>query len=125
MKTIQMLNGVPVDELVETMRAIRKDPQIAKFVFRARNDWMSGGAGADQFAFIELISGERDVIADFQDGIDMIRLHGVSGQGQRGRFEALEITASGSSTLITYAGHVIELAGISPGQLSQSDFIFV
>jgi uncharacterized OsmC-like protein len=37
------VNGVPVDRLVETMRAIRKDPRIATFVFRARNAWQDGG----------------------------------------------------------------------------------
>lgn len=37
------LNGVPVDRLVETMRAIRKEPRIAAFVFRARNEWKEGG----------------------------------------------------------------------------------
>jgi uncharacterized OsmC-like protein len=37
------VNGVPVDQLVETMRAIRKEPKIAKFTFRARNRWQGGG----------------------------------------------------------------------------------
>jgi uncharacterized OsmC-like protein len=37
------VNGVPVDQLVETMQAVRKQPAIAKFVFRARNQWQDGG----------------------------------------------------------------------------------
>jgi len=43
MMTQQITNSVPVDELVETMQAIRKEPRIAKFVFRARNRWQDGG----------------------------------------------------------------------------------
>lgn len=43
MQTQQIVNDVPVDQLVETMRAIRKEPRIAKFVFRAKNDWQDGG----------------------------------------------------------------------------------
>ena len=52
MQTQQIVNNVPVDQLVETMQAIRKEPKIAKFVFRARNDWQDGGycrATANEF----------------------------------------------------------------------------
>ena len=42
-KTQTPVNGVPVDQLVETMRAIRQDPEIAKFQFRAHNEWQDGG----------------------------------------------------------------------------------
>jgi len=52
MQTQQIVNNVPVDQLVETMQAIRKQPEIAKFVFRARNDWQDGGynrASANEF----------------------------------------------------------------------------
>jgi len=41
--TPRNVNGVPVDQLVETMQAIRKEPKIAKFVFNAKNNW-NGGA---------------------------------------------------------------------------------
>lgn len=43
MKTGQMVNGVPVADLAETVDAVRKDKRIARFVFRARNRWMGGG----------------------------------------------------------------------------------
>ena len=36
------VNGVPVDQLVETMRVIRKEPKVAKFTFRAKNAWQGG-----------------------------------------------------------------------------------
>jgi uncharacterized OsmC-like protein len=43
MQTRQLVNGVPVDQLVDTIREIRKQPEIAKFTFRTRNRWQDGG----------------------------------------------------------------------------------
>jgi uncharacterized OsmC-like protein len=37
------VNGVDVDELFETIDAIRGTPKIAKFRFRAGNEWIEGG----------------------------------------------------------------------------------
>ena len=37
------LNGVNVDDLMSTIDAIREQPTIAKFNFRAKNKWMNGG----------------------------------------------------------------------------------
>jgi uncharacterized OsmC-like protein len=37
------INGVDTDRLFETIDAIRGTPAIAKFRFRARNDWLGGG----------------------------------------------------------------------------------
>jgi uncharacterized OsmC-like protein len=39
----QTLNGVNVDQLVGTVNAVKEDPAIARFQFRAHTDWMSGG----------------------------------------------------------------------------------
>ena len=36
-------NGVPVDQLAETMRQIRKNEEIARFEFRLENRWLDGG----------------------------------------------------------------------------------
>lgn len=36
-------NGVNVDQLAGTIEAIRKDPEIAKFQFRAQSKWIGGG----------------------------------------------------------------------------------
>ncbi|MGA9537277.1 MAG: OsmC family protein [Desulfobacterales bacterium] len=38
-----VVNGVNVDELFGTINAIKKAPVIAKFKFRASNEWMGGG----------------------------------------------------------------------------------
>ena len=39
----QILNGVNVDGLVQTIDAIKEDSSIAKFNFRAKNQWVIGG----------------------------------------------------------------------------------
>ena len=37
------LNGMDVDQAMATIRAISEDPEIARFRFRARNRWITGG----------------------------------------------------------------------------------
>jgi uncharacterized OsmC-like protein len=39
----KMINGVDVGRLSETIDAIKRDPEIANFRFRASNHWESGG----------------------------------------------------------------------------------
>lgn len=41
--TATLVNGVNVDQLVGTINAIRADPAIARFQFRAETDWVDGG----------------------------------------------------------------------------------
>ena len=36
-------NGVDVDQLVGTIGAIKENPQLAEFTFRARTEWQEGG----------------------------------------------------------------------------------
>jgi uncharacterized OsmC-like protein len=38
-----LVNGVNVDQLVGTVNAIRANPELARFTFRARTDWAGGG----------------------------------------------------------------------------------
>jgi uncharacterized OsmC-like protein len=38
-----VVNGVNVDRLVGTIEAIQQQPSLAKFQFRSRNRWLSGG----------------------------------------------------------------------------------
>jgi uncharacterized OsmC-like protein len=42
-QTQTTLNGVNVDQLVGTIGAIQANPSLAKFTFRATNEWVSGG----------------------------------------------------------------------------------
>ncbi|MGB5819590.1 MAG: OsmC family protein [Saonia sp.] len=36
-------NGVNVDQLVETIEAVQGNPELAKFEFRTKNNWIEGG----------------------------------------------------------------------------------
>jgi len=38
-----MLNGVNVQQLVDTVNAIKADPRLARFQFRADTEWIDGG----------------------------------------------------------------------------------
>jgi len=42
-KVEKMVNGVAVDKLFNTIGAIKDDPEIARFQFRATNKWINGG----------------------------------------------------------------------------------
>ena len=41
--TANIKNGVNVDQLVETIGAVKSNPELAKFEFRAKNKWIDGG----------------------------------------------------------------------------------
>lgn len=43
MVTQMALNGVNVEQLVKTVNAIKADPGLARFKFRATSDWIEGG----------------------------------------------------------------------------------
>lgn len=43
METPNNVNGVNVDELFETITSVKKTPVMAKFRFKAQNQWMDGG----------------------------------------------------------------------------------
>jgi uncharacterized OsmC-like protein len=43
MTTQQNLNGVNVEQLMQTINLIKDDPSLASFQFRARNQWLNGG----------------------------------------------------------------------------------
>lgn len=42
-QTATQINGVNVDQLVATVNAVQENPEIARFQFRARNEWIEGG----------------------------------------------------------------------------------
>lgn len=46
---VSMKNGVNVDQLVGTIKAIKGDPEIAKFQFRAKTKWVNGGHCQTEF----------------------------------------------------------------------------
>jgi uncharacterized OsmC-like protein len=48
-KTTNIINGVNVDQLAGTIDAIKGDPDIAKFQFRAETKWINGGHCRTEF----------------------------------------------------------------------------
>jgi uncharacterized OsmC-like protein len=42
-QTVTRINGVNVDQLMDTVNTIQKKPELARFQFRAHNEWISGG----------------------------------------------------------------------------------
>ena len=43
--TEKMKNGVDVEKLGATIEAVQNDPSLAKFEFRAKNNWINGHRG--------------------------------------------------------------------------------
>lgn len=41
--TANIKNGVNVDQLVETIQHVQEQPELAKFEFRAKTNWITGG----------------------------------------------------------------------------------
>ncbi|HEV8280617.1 MAG TPA: OsmC family protein [Candidatus Limnocylindrales bacterium] len=50
MATTTIRNGVDVDRLVATIDAIKGEPALAKFTFRARSEWGSGARNTGEIA---------------------------------------------------------------------------
>jgi uncharacterized OsmC-like protein len=42
-QTATHVNGVNVEQLMGTINAIQKNPDLARFQFRAKNEWLNGG----------------------------------------------------------------------------------
>ncbi len=53
MATITSRNGVDVDRLVATIGAVQAEPDVAKFTFRARSSWESGGRNKGEIGAFE------------------------------------------------------------------------
>jgi Ca2+-binding RTX toxin-like protein len=81
------------------------------------NDTLTGGNGADRFVFAT--GHGSDVITDFENGIDVIRL--ATGAAD---FSAVTVTAQGSDTLVQFSDVSILLAGVDSSLIDASDFIF-
>jgi uncharacterized OsmC-like protein len=43
-KVEKKVNGLDTQQMYETMEAIKKQPSLARFQFRASNEWLGGGA---------------------------------------------------------------------------------
>ncbi|MDJ0514701.1 MAG: calcium-binding protein [Trichodesmium sp. MO_231.B1] len=79
------------------------------------DDIITGGTGADMFDF--RVGYGNDIITDFEDGIDLIRLRGDL------RFEDLTIAQVGSDTSITADELSITLQGVVASDIGSDDFV--
>ena len=82
------------------------------------SDLLQGGGGADLFVFNDLGAGETDVIEDFENGTDLIRISGAAPADLS--FE----TVSGG-VAIGIDGFTILVEGVTTAELTTGDIIFV
>nr|WP_162916601.1 VWA domain-containing protein [Cohaesibacter haloalkalitolerans] len=82
------------------------------------NDTMTGGTGVDTFVF--LTHGEADVIADFQNGVDLLEIGtGVNSLAQ------VTVTDVGADTVLQFDGNSLTLKNFDHALISADDFSFV
>lgn len=82
------------------------------------NDTLIGGGGGDVFWFN---TGGQDLVQDFTDGSDLIRIAPALVPG----FASLVITQSGADTVITAAGLTLRLDNVAASDLTAADFSFL
>jgi uncharacterized OsmC-like protein len=90
-----LVNGLDTAKMAETVRALKGNPTLAKFEFRARNQWISGGenrstikdfygAGAEDTSrphAFEFTNGEPPVLLGHNEGANPVEflLHALAG----------------------------------------------
>src|SRR5262245_7469553 len=95
MQDTKKLNGLDTTQLYQTIAAIKKQPVIAKFQFRARNEWIGGGenrstirdfygAGQEDTSRTEpfvFVNGEPQVLLGANEGANPVEflLHALAG----------------------------------------------
>ncbi len=87
------------------------------------NDKLTGGAGADTFIFNRLTDGEKDVIRDFQNGVDLVQLRGVTTSeldniGAKNVFIGAEQYAQ-----VEIDGHLLRFQGLDAASITSADFL--
>lgn len=94
-QTSNTRNGLDLENMVQTVDALKQDPSLAQFEFRARNQWVSGGenrssikgffgAGAEDASRIEsfeFTNGEPPVLLGNNEGANPVEflLHALAG----------------------------------------------
>lgn len=94
-KTPTFINGLNVQAAVDTIDAIKADPELARFQFRARNTWITGGenrstirdfygAGREddsRTSAFEFVNGEPPVLLGNNEGGNPVEflLHALAG----------------------------------------------
>jgi len=88
----------------------------------AGSDTLLGGAQGDRFTFIN--DWGNDTVADFENRLDLIDLHGLSAPHG---FDQLAITQLGANVVITVAGVVgssITIQNARVAHIDRNDFVF-
>ena len=91
----KIINGLNTEQMVETVEAIKNDPTLARFQWRARNKWVDGGenrttikdfygAGkedASRSGEWEFVNGEPPVLLGNNEGANPVEflLHALAG----------------------------------------------
>lgn len=94
-RATQTMNGLDLDAMHATIAALRADPELARFEFRARNAWIDGGVnrstirdfyGAGQedrsrSEAFEFVNGEPPVLLGANEGANPVEflLHALAG----------------------------------------------
>ena len=93
-----------------------------KLIGEAGNDTMTGGAGVDHFYYKAAGFG-ADVVTDFVNGQDKIRVVGISGWDS---FSDVKVTANASGwAVVTFPdGSSVTLNGVTTGQVDATDFLW-
>ena len=93
-----------------------------KLIGGTGNDELTGGTGVDQFWANAGLFG-ADTVTDFENGVDKIRLTGISGVTS---FANVTVSTNGSGwAVITLPdGSSITLTGVVAGLVDASDFLF-
>lgn len=81
------------------------------------DDVLIGGAGRDQFIF--RLGGGTDVVRDYRDGVDRIRIENGADE-----FADLSIESGEGGAVVRFGNVVILLDGVDAASLDASDFIF-
>lgn len=82
------------------------------------DDVLRGGAGADVFVF-KGNSGD-DVILDFEDGVDLLKIDGARISAQ---WIGRHVQVEGGDTVIDFSGNQIMLAGVNASSIGLEDFL--
>ena len=87
------------------------------------NDVLIGFAGIDTFFLDMRTAGQsgNDSVSYFEDVIDIFKIDAASGT----TFANLSVTASGTSTLVSFNGNSITITNTAPALIDASDFLFV
>ena len=95
---------------------------VDKLLGEAGNDILTGGAGADQ-VYINAMGFGQDVVTDWQDGVDKVRVVGVAGWNDFGDV-TVHTDGDGWAVIVFGDGSSITLQGVSAAAVDASDFVW-